>query len=481
MGGLVRSVDSGKTWADITPQTDPPNTWNDSPAPTATDLDYVALHGDIHNDGTFYALARWQNGSGAWRGWLLKTTDDGERWSWQALGSAAPGDYVEGQDYEFDFLANGQMGWYSVTNEVTGADDAVLQSSPEHPCGAGTYWNQSDTRPSNSDYKDIYLQYPNKLSFDDATVYYRQPSSAGITGKSGRWRVGWSSDGSSWTYSSTVSKTSTGDNSLTCQSLKVTPDSPVVEQFTRCHHSTHCFMCTPSDAQVSKIAFTNLTIHEPNEVRPLGIEVDSEDSSRVYVTAWVDDGSGGELWLLVYDSSLSLTRTYNFGTATEAEVDAKTYYVKPFSPHLPGVANFGDYIFVYGRMSGSITHIAKSTDAGVSFSDVGNAAWSSERVTVLEASQYGAPDRVWCALTGPDGWWEAVGAAWEKKSDLDGEMVSFSRAPEGLGDNHPIVAAISGQGIYYAEDTPGQGYAAWQKLTNQPPLPGDDATVVWLV
>jgi hypothetical protein len=110
--GIWRNVSpfSGGSWEKLSTG-NPPNAWNDSPAPTASDLTYTAISGRNDPNPAVYALAEWQNEDDVWRGWLLKTEDDGLTWTCVALkksgGMLTDGTYYYGQ-YE------------SLTNEAAG-------------------------------------------------------------------------------------------------------------------------------------------------------------------------------------------------------------------------------------------------------------------------------------------------------------------------------------------------------------------------
>jgi hypothetical protein len=88
-GKLFRSDLAGNNWRENTPTIDPPNDWGDSPAPTVADLTFVHLSGDFFSAYTYYVLAEWQNGSSAWRGWLLVTVNNGYSWQWISLYTAS--------------------------------------------------------------------------------------------------------------------------------------------------------------------------------------------------------------------------------------------------------------------------------------------------------------------------------------------------------------------------------------------------------
>lgn len=90
-GYIGRSTNSGISFTDITPSSNPPNSFGDSPAPTAGDLSYMCYKGSLVNSGEHCFLANWQNGDDKWRSWLLFTNDEGANWSWKALVSGGGG------------------------------------------------------------------------------------------------------------------------------------------------------------------------------------------------------------------------------------------------------------------------------------------------------------------------------------------------------------------------------------------------------
>ncbi len=86
LGFVTRSEDAGKSWIDLTSNiTDPPNTAVDSPAPTVADVTFKRLHGDIHTINEFFFIVEWDATGSDWRGWMLKTADNGVTWSWTSL------------------------------------------------------------------------------------------------------------------------------------------------------------------------------------------------------------------------------------------------------------------------------------------------------------------------------------------------------------------------------------------------------------
>lgn len=83
-GLLKKSENGGFNWVDIT-KTDPPNTWSDATAPTASTVAFIWVQGDIYRNGRFYALATYQGDSDKWRSWVLYTDNDWVTSSWLPL------------------------------------------------------------------------------------------------------------------------------------------------------------------------------------------------------------------------------------------------------------------------------------------------------------------------------------------------------------------------------------------------------------
>jgi hypothetical protein len=87
VGKIYRSADCGVTWVAKTPSNNPPNTFGDSPSPTAGGVTYIQYEGNFYAQDQHVFLAVWQNGSGKWRSWVVLTEDDGDTWSWVSLGA----------------------------------------------------------------------------------------------------------------------------------------------------------------------------------------------------------------------------------------------------------------------------------------------------------------------------------------------------------------------------------------------------------
>lgn len=151
---------------------------------------------------------------------------------------------------------------------------------------------------------------------------------------------------------------------------------------------------------------------------PLAEDIDTEDGTRLYMTVWNDS-------VLTLQrrtaSTLVLESQTSLGTAAEADVAAKTYFVVPRTPHLPGVANFGDIVYVFGRWdeSGTIRHIMRSVDGGVTLTDIGDASWTTERVGALSVSDGGATIYAFLNSASPALWLSTdSGASWAQVNTL---------------------------------------------------------------
>ena len=126
VGKIYRSTDSGATWSDVTPSYDPPNTYSDTPAPTVADLTFKFMNYDVTAIGSFYVAAEYQDGSGNWRQFLLKTTDDGDTWAWNDWLSLTNWWYPAG-------ISTGCIGAYQAKGAANLAASQVNLANP------GTY------------------------------------------------------------------------------------------------------------------------------------------------------------------------------------------------------------------------------------------------------------------------------------------------------------------------------------------------------
>lgn len=77
-GGVFRSTDGGRNWAQLTLNTPDNSEFGDDPAPTADDLTYHWVDFDPNINNLIYVLAA---NSTTQRIWLYRSTDKGETWA----------------------------------------------------------------------------------------------------------------------------------------------------------------------------------------------------------------------------------------------------------------------------------------------------------------------------------------------------------------------------------------------------------------
>jgi hypothetical protein len=447
-GFIVRSEDAGQNWHDLTIYfSDPPNSWSDSPAPTVADLTFKQVHGDIHHRDTFYSVAEWQNTGSAWRGWLVKTADDGQSWTWKALGMGLPGADVV-FDFSTDveeFIYESYPGWNDA-NETFGWISAAE--------GMELYASILDAAPRGGSARKVTeldllvdvgttITVSHKVAGDESTsvfiVYFSDASSANVWSLGNHFPQDWHD-----------------------HVLDLTPYAgKLITQLWWIEGNAK-----PSDVSTRINEITIANVGGTGELRPLGIDVDDQDGSRIYLTLW----RAGALYLQRRSAaSLALVTEYAFGAASEAEVAARTYHISPRTPYYPGVANFGNIVFAFGRYDdGGVKHIAKSTDGGVSFVNRGDATWTTERVGYLErlydsqtlyAFLDAASPRLWRSIDG--------GLTWTNLNSLpfnvENESVSLAG---GAGAEFLIANNVAAAQMAAYQATPYGG--AWINATGPP-------------
>lgn len=213
-------------------------------------------------------------------------------------------------------------------------------------------------------------------------------------------------------------------------------------------------------------------------IRPLGLDVGLETGSRVWVTTWEDD----VLFLKKLNSNLVLLNTFSFGAATEAQVDARTFYLSPYAPGFFGTSGLSDIIYVYGRWDdGAVTHLEKSTDGGATFTDIGDSAtwltgwvgaFMADDANTLYAFVNGGSPALYRSID--------AGATWTNLSSLpfDVDPGGVSKHPDGriLIINRDSGPAMAG----YAEPP---NYDVWFDATGSPSFPtggGGANAVIWI-
>ncbi len=357
-GFVATSDDAGKNWKNLTPLlTDPPNTWADSPAPTVAALTFKQVHATIHGKDTFLVLAEWQNGSGAWRSWMLKTADFFKTSTWYPLVLSG-----DGQGIIFQSSQSGPP-WTGVVvgDSISGMDASCIGGPTDDFLGLTNDWFR---------------------------LHFTAPWAAT------RWRLvaqrkQWTTGGDNDIVPPLGGSLQTGG----CPTSWGDYDSGVQNYLGALVPSTAYYF------QVQKRGggdayWRKFTIYDPDssatptlDTRALAMDVDDEDGTRVYVTM----SAGGALYLQNRAfADLSINQELSFGAATAAEVAAKTYYLYPHVASMPGTAGYGNRVYAFGRYnSGGVKHLAVSIDGGASATSIGNAAWTTERVGAIAVDAAG--------------------------------------------------------------------------------------------
>lgn len=114
---------------------------------------------------------------------------------------------------------------------------------------------------------------------------------------------------------------------------------------------------------------------DSDSMRPLAFDIDKKDGKFLFLTTW---RGGGNLYAEKWNASngTRLEQT-GFGNATQAEMEAKTYYIVPNCPFLHG-ADWGNHLWVFGRWNdGGIKHLSLSGDGAQTFTHVGEGTWGA--------------------------------------------------------------------------------------------------------
>jgi hypothetical protein len=214
--------------------------------------------------------------------------------------------------------------------------------------------------------------------------------------------------------------------------------------------------------------------------RPLAMDVDDEDGSRFYQTAW----ASGDLVLEQYTTSgLTLVTFSSFGTVSLANINNRSEFIFPYVAPLFGTANFGDRVFACGRWtSGGTSHLALSTDGGATFgANLGDGTWGAgwvgaffaDDINTYYAFVNGGSRALWRSLDG--------GSSWSNLSSLpfDVDHGGVSKHPDGriLISNRDAGAATAA----YAE---APDYASWIDATGSPSFPAASGagsrSIIWI-
>jgi len=330
--GVFSKAGFGVAWVEHT-LTDPPNSWEDTPAPTVADLTWVQILKDPNNSGIYYGLAQWQNGSSEWRGWIAKTTDSGASWTWQSLSESFQQSFTfAGSDEgwtEFDHKCEGDCvdSWtHGYNSTITHTEDGTGCLEMIGTKVSGGYdriygwinYPLSNIMGAIGDTFSMWVKAPNvsKNYLVRCNIVYWN----GITDTANV-----SNLGDTWTKL-TATVTHSGEAIKYLQwYIRLDCD---------CGLGTYYFY---ADDMVA-----NLTIHN---LMPIWMAIDQTDGSILWVTAL--NTSMGRLQLHRYNTSdLSLNRTSDIQDATVENVVNKEYIEYPAT-----TATNKEYVYLFGRLN----------------------------------------------------------------------------------------------------------------------------------
>jgi len=211
--------------------------------------------------------------------------------------------------------------------------------------------------------------------------------------------------------------------------------------------------------------------------RPLGLDVDVFSGKRIWVTTW----ENGTLFLQRIPSTLASQVSSNFGAATEAQVDARTFFISPFAPPFFGTAGLIDIVYVFGRWNdGSVKHLSKSIDGGSTFTHIGDATWGTGWVGGFFATD--ANNLFAFVNGGSRALWRSTnaGVSWVNLStlpfDVDPGAVSLG------GDGRLLISnriAASQMAAYALSPD----FSSWLDATGSPAFPqsgGGSNSAIWI-
>lgn len=390
-GYIFRSLDGGRTWMNVTPVIDPPNAWNDTPAPTPTDLTYEQAVADWHVNKQWYVIAWYQNASSEYRGYLLHTDNDGASWTQYALGS--------------DNLSVATWGY---------GDSVIAPTNAWLWCDVGDFGSPSRllVTPNN-------ILAANGAGGGMRIDYIARPDNTGLITR------GLIIDFGTWFRfdSATLDGTINAEARLLSITDTMTITDATIVDIDIDFHNLHWINCstsyfnqpiwdgsvaayppaTPSiktaalnSGQWVRYAFLDLRAtagaryrgtgyyqhlfdyvrvypHVVNdEIRPTSIDIDRETGRFLYVSTW----EGARLRVRIYDTNNSLqypvciVRVAGYEEVARADLDARSKWIAVKSLYDPSWANYGTRFAYYGlwrRNAGNYDNIREGYVSGNKF------------------------------------------------------------------------------------------------------------------
>jgi hypothetical protein len=360
---IYRSVDCGVTWSEVTPVDDPPNSWGDAPAPTVADVTFIQRVDNIHVNEQHIFLVEWQNGGGLWRGWILKTSDDGITWEWESL-------YRAGRNIPLSSCSIVNVGGM-IVHAGSHADVGI---TPD-----GSFWDFQT--PNVNAYFEV--TWPEVIP-SGTTIWCFGQKTGGITGNFSLYNppaehpadyFGVLIGPAVWAWRSFPTLATTGIMRMKRRN----------NDFFDCRWNM--------DAMYAAVA-------ETNEIRPLWADVDTEDGTVLLLTVWEKVGAA-EMMILQKRATADLSFLQSWGMGfgvSAADIAAKTYIAYPHTP-----LGDKDLWFVFGRLErmpgdAALHHIIKTTDGGANWTNVED-GWGGLHCSAFSVgADDGAGNRAYTAI-----------------------------------------------------------------------------------
>jgi hypothetical protein len=367
-GALYRSENLGLDWILTIPDTDPPNDWSDSPAPTVADLTFTQRTDNIHKNGHHYFLAEWQESGGSWRGWILATEDDGLSWSWVSLYDASSDTITDGTYY--------YAVYDSIINEAEG--EVTVEDSGNIGLADGSY--AVFTRPESlycvtAIIVDLGASVTGtNMEITARTCHNLQGGSCPYNFWASSPQIYVSTDKVGWTFVGNTRWWSTNEiPNLDWGGVNVDGGLSTFRYIRlRANYCTYDpGACDGRQGYIDAVRVANVSSAgggPASQVRPVWADVDTQDGSTLYLTLWADDKL--HVWALdTTDLDAKPTKT-ELGSCTITELNDGTYYAAPFTPTFNK-----ERVYIFGRMAspGGLSgtqHLIQSVDSGATFTSI---------------------------------------------------------------------------------------------------------------
>jgi len=398
--GIAYSQNGGASW-NLQSLPTPPNNWGDTPAPSIAGLTFIALACDDTSDFTLYALARYWNGT-EYRAWLYYRPN-GQSWQVIALGGHAQPLVIGSWAYPETVLDRFCWRQANPTPPPDGTPDV-------------TYQDLDNLKAVNLQYAQIEADFPQPINnlegsfwlfIFDLGGYISVGLGALIGGINVEARLGDFTDaeysgGAPWFDSVTMrARTMTrGPDVDDCQLY--TSGTELVNCLSGGAYPDGCDFTTVSNAAAATMfRYVGVAVHPTaggpghnwpdfwryqfdyfrfwpvavdTNCRPIGL---AAWGGVVYLTTL----EGGQLRLVALDAAndYEVLRVVALGSATDAQINARTRWAKPYILNTPGGERTGR-LYLYGSIitspdGGGASQLLYSDDVGQSWTDV-QTAWA---------------------------------------------------------------------------------------------------------